>query len=303
MYIGVGIAAVAFLGLYVSVLKNFRDAGERKSEPFVLGDQQLTDGVAVDATVLNVDPIKGEMIVRLSFEPLGSFAAGNGTPSHDLKLLVSAGSGNVERPFTKGKLMAPTDVTLELFDGQVTNYPFDHHKAQLFAAMVLKPASSTNASSGASGESGTSSSAGSTTTGEETLVPISMHVFESLHGFSLDVADAGEVDDGTIDATLKADRASSTVVFAVFVMVLMWLLAIGALLLSLSVLVGGRKVELAMFGFLGSLLFAFPAIRNVVPGTPPIGSLNDYLAFFWTEAIVAVSLLIILSVWIFRPAR
>jgi hypothetical protein len=201
--------------------------------------------------------------------------------------------------------MAPTDVTLELFGGQVTNYPFDHHKAQLFAAMVHQPASTSTSASGtpSTDASGSTSGGGSTATEQATVVPISMHVFESLHGFSLDVANAAEVDNGSIDAVMTIDRASSTVVFAVFVMILMWLLALGAVSLSLAVLVGGRKVELAMFGFLGSLLFAFPAVRNVVPGTPPIGSLNDYLAFFWAEALVAVSLLIILSVWIFRPSR
>ena len=43
-------------------------------------------------------------------------------------------------------------------------------------------------------------------------------------------------------------------------------------------------------GFLAALLFAFPTVRNNLPGNPPIGSLNDFLAFFWTEGIVALAL-------------
>lgn len=298
-YIGAGIALIAFLGLYATVLQNFRDSGERKAGAVTLG-HGFTDGVNIAATVLSVDPIKGEMLVRLAFEPVGNLS-NDGTLTKDLSLIVSAGSGNVERPFKKGKIMPPTDVTLELFDGQVTNYPFDRFKAELFVAMETAPPASTTTSGSSSSPSEAPTPTSPATSAEPPeAVPVSMFVFESLHGFKIDIENRTEEDDGTVDALIRADRATSTVVFAVFVMILMWLLAVGALALALTVSLGGRKVELAMFGFLGSLLFAFPAVRNVIPGTPPIGSLNDYIAFFWCEAIVAVSLLIILAVWIFR---
>ncbi|MEY2464699.1 MAG: hypothetical protein QOH64_2837, partial [Acidimicrobiaceae bacterium] len=48
--IGIAIGVVLFLGLYVSVLKGFRDSGEKRSAPFVFGEETLTDGVAIDAT-------------------------------------------------------------------------------------------------------------------------------------------------------------------------------------------------------------------------------------------------------------
>ncbi|MFF7633195.1 DUF4436 family protein [Kitasatospora sp. NPDC008050] len=31
-------------------------------------------------------------------------------------------------------------------------------------------------------------------------------------------------------------------------------------------------------------------MRNAAPGSPPIGSLMDYVAFFWAEGIIAASL-------------
>jgi hypothetical protein len=34
-------------------------------------------------------------------------------------------------------------------------------------------------------------------------------------------------------------------------------------------------------------LFALAAFRNTAPGSPPIGSILDYAAFLWTEAIIA----------------
>ena len=61
--------------------------------------------------------------------------------------------------------------------------------------------------------------------------------------------------------------------------------------------VRGRAVA-----FLAALLFAFPTVRNNLPGNPPIGSLNDFLAFFWTEGIVALALIAILVTWCVRTA-
>ena len=54
------------------------------------------------------------------------------------------------------------------------------------------------------------------------------------------------------------------------------------------------------FAFLAALLFAFPTVRNNLPGNPPIGSLNDFLAFFWTEGIVALALVALLIAFCVR---
>ena len=66
------------------------------------------------------------------------------------------------------------------------------------------------------------------------------------------------------------------------------------------VFAGHRKIEIGMFSFLGALLFAFPALRNSQPGTPPIGTMSDFLAFFWAEVIIALSLLSVVLRWIIR---
>jgi Domain of unknown function (DUF4436) len=39
---------------------------------------------------------------------------------------------------------------------------------------------------------------------------------------------------------------------------------------------------------MAATLFALAALRNVAPGTPPIGCLLDYAAFFWAEFLTAV---------------
>jgi len=42
-------------------------------------------------------------------------------------------------------------------------------------------------------------------------------------------------------------------------------------------------------GWMAATLFALVVVRNAVPGSPPIGSLFDYAAFLWAEAVIAVS--------------
>ena len=99
---------------------------------------------------------------------------------------------------------------------------------------------------------------------------------------------------------INIQRASTAVFFSVFIMIAMWALVIGVLFLVFRVFAGHRKIEISMFSFLGALLFAFPALRNSQPGTPPIGTLSDFIAFFWAEVIIALSLLAVVLRWIIR---
>jgi hypothetical protein len=102
-----------------------------------------------------------------------------------------------------------------------------------------------------------------------------------------------------IDMTIS--RSSTVIFFSLFISVLMWGAAIGVLLLVLSVLLRGRKIEVGMFSFLSALLFAMVAVRNSQPGVPPIGAYSDFISFFWAEVILALCLMTILFTWLIRP--
>src|SRR5256885_17138469 len=80
---------------------------------------------------------------------------------------------------------------------------------------------------------------------------------------------------------ISIQRASTAVFFSVFIMIAMWALVIGVISLVYRVFAGHRKIEISMFSFLGALLFAFPALRNSQPGTPPTATLSDFLQFLW----------------------
>jgi hypothetical protein len=99
---------------------------------------------------------------------------------------------------------------------------------------------------------------------------------------------------------LHVQPSWETVAFAVFIMFVMWALALGAVSVAVNLIRRRRKFEGSFTTLLAALLFAFPTVRNNLPGIPPVGVLFDYVAFFWAEALVALSLIALLAGWTVR---
>ena len=93
-------------------------------------------------------------------------------------------------------------------------------------------------------------------------------------------------------AAATVERSTSTVLFAVFIMVFMWCLTIAALIAAWYTASGRLGLFWSALGFLGTLLFALIPLRNAVPGDPPIGSLIDFAAFFIAEGVVSISMIV-----------
>jgi hypothetical protein len=138
---------------------------------------------------------------------------------------------------------------------------------------------------------------------DEDDIPIGVDFVGSIPGFKIDAAKSKESTSDYVGIDMTIARASTTKFFSFFVMAMMWGLTLGVLFLTLSVLLRGRKVELAMFSFTAALLFAFAAVRNAQPGTPPIGTYSDFISFFWAEVIIALCLIILVFTWLLRPAK
>ncbi len=132
------------------------------------------------------------------------------------------------------------------------------------------------------------------------MIPIALELYGSVNGLAIGAAKAKDFEKDYPVIELTIERATTARFFSMFIMGAMWLLTIAVLLLVFHVLAGRRKIEVGMFSFLGALLFAFPALRNSQPGTPPIGTYGDFIAFFWAEVLIALCLLTILSIWLVR---
>ncbi|MEN3369749.1 MAG: hypothetical protein V7609_1892 [Verrucomicrobiota bacterium] len=273
---------LVFAGAYIFVLTKYKSEGENRAA-FLEADTKQTgeNRIEVSGRIVTADVLKGDVVVRLEFTPKGSFASADGaTLARDLELYVASATGKNVHEFKKGKRMTPVEAVVEIYEGEPMDYPFDTHAAEL--AFFFTPGAK-------AGE----------TAGNESI-PMAVELRGSVAGLRLDTEYAKEnaPDHAVIDISIQ--RATTAVFFSVFIMIAMWALAIGVLCLVYRVFAGHRKIEISMFSFLGALLFAFPALRNSQPGTPPIGTLSDFLAFFWAEVIIALSLLSVVLRWLVK---
>ena len=276
------ILLLVFAGAYIFVLAKYKSEGENRAAWLEPDTQKAGENrIDVSGRIVTADPMKGDVMVRLEFTPHGSLLSPDGaTLARDLELFVASATGKNVHEFKKGKRMNPIEAVVEIYEGEPMDYPFDAHTAEL--TFFFEPAVK-------GGETG----------GNESI-PVTVELRGSVAGLRIDTEYAKESapDHPVIEISLQ--RATTAVFFSVFIMIAMWALAIGVICLVFRVFAGHRKIEISMFSFLGALLFAFPALRNSQPGTPPIGTLSDFLAFFWAEVIVAMSLLSVVLRWLTR---
>lgn len=323
--IAAGLAAL-FAVAFVLVLRAYRQEGERRAAVISESGERDPDHVEVFVKLVAVDPIKGDASARLDFLPHGDLTPdGGSTLSRDLKLLVNSATGKQEHVFEKGKRMNPVDVTVNLYDGAVTDYPFDSHKAYL--EMSLEGVTREKKEGGNAEAAATPTTAPTPApqgeeededrpqlqhaspeapkaeaAADEGSVPIGVDFFGSIPGLKIQAEKTAQTDEDLVGIDMEFERASTVKFFSLFVMAVMWGVTLVVLLMTFSIVMRGRKIEVGMFSFLAALLFAFVALRNAQPGSPPIGSFSDYISFFWAEILIALCLLTIIAVWVYRPA-
>ncbi|HBB98284.1 MAG TPA: hypothetical protein DC054_23115 [Blastocatellia bacterium] len=312
---------IVFAVALVLVLNIYKNEGEKRSASISDIGEKDPNHIEVDVKLVSIDPNKGDVVARMEFLPKGHFTTDEGaTLARDLKLFVNSANGKQELEFSKGKRMNPMEVVVNMYDGLVTDYPFDKHSAYLEFYFLPgkesakgekkteapKSPEATATPAPASGEEqkkeeGENKPAA--TEKDEDIIPIGVDFVGSITGFKIDATKAKDSDEDLVGIDMTITRASTTKFFSLFVMVMMWGLTISVLLLTMSVVLRGRKVELAMFSFTAALLFAFAAVRNAQPGTPPIGTYSDFISFFWAEVIIALCLVVLVFTWLLRPAK
>jgi hypothetical protein len=235
------------------------------------------DGIVVTTKLIAVDTTTASATMRVEPEPSGSFSEG---PSNlrrltkDVVLYTSTVSGQVAHNYRAGSFMDPFETQVPL-EGDTSTYPFQHLRTGIAALATTS---------------------GGVPSGN---VRIQLLFSSKVSGYR--VAPNPATREGTIVQILLDVKPSwATVLFAVFIMAVMWLLALGAVSVAVNLIRRRRKFEGSFATLLAALLFAFPTVRNNLPGIPPVGALFDYAAFFWAEALVALSLIALLTGWTLR---
>lgn len=223
------------------------------------GDASNPDRVDVTAWVTRVDTTNGTVSVSISnLEPRGSLADDSGLFRDDVHLNASTSLTAVSVPVKRGEVAPNVDERFGL-TGVVTDYPFDRYTAAVDIRIV--------------------DSAGG-------QVPTAITLFSTDPFFAMSSSDD---DAGLIN--LAFARSTPTMVYALFVMVLMLGLAIAAATAAHYILRGRRGLLFPACSMMAAMLFALVPLRNAVPGNPPIGSVIDFGSFFIAEIVISVSLI------------
>ncbi|WP_017236505.1 DUF4436 domain-containing protein [Streptomyces sp. SS] len=223
------------------------------------------DRVDVEASVQRVDAAGRELLLRVLVTPRGELAeAGGVSPTEDLTLQTST-STRGDLSFKAHSRIATKDLPVTLTGGSITDYPFDAYAAAIeFSA---------------------------TQGGEKVPVRMTLTNADALFSARVDAAE----ESGTAVFDVDLARSNSVLVFAVFMMTAMWALALAVCTGSWFLVTRRMGLTWPALGWMAATLFALAAFRNTAPGSPPIGSLLDYVAFLWAETVIAFCLVTVVA--------
>lgn len=234
-------------------------------------------GVYLD--ILGVSPSNETLHVRLHATP-GPALRGErpNSPGRDLVLRVDDGYAAQEIAMRADEATAPAVVDLGLGGGTAAAYPFERFRAtvRIAAQEGFRPAP---------GEAARA-------------VPVSLTVWEGIAGWTVRSA-AAEAGAGGGDVEIRLDvrRTGASAFLALALYGVMALIAGAALTIGVLVFLRVRKGETTLASLLSGMLFALPAMRYALPGTPPLGVHADMLVFLWAELAVALGLLLLVVTW------
>ena len=232
-----------------------------EEKKYFAGDRKAANRVDLDVTVQQVDATNGDLVLRVLATPRGTLARADGTPARDLVVEVSP-SIAPELRFLAGQPVAVRSVRSTLAStGIVTDYPFDHYTTELVI--------------------------GATVAGRDVPSYVSLREVDPF--FLTNVRRSVSIP-GVVVEQIRISRSRGTLILAWFMIVAMWALALSVLGGAWILTARRQGMVWPALGWMAATLFALIGMRNAAPGSPPIGSLIDYAAFFWAEAIVAGSL-------------
>ena len=236
---------------------------DSRGSTYTSGKPGNPDRIDIQARVMDVDPTSDSMTVRLITTPRGRYALPSGAMAIPVNLTVDGVPGGSDT-FDAGKLPVPVQSTLGLA-GDLSQYPFDRYTS-LLVVEASSPAL-------------------------RGLLPVHLTVSAGQRDWKISSSNASAVLGNAITVDLATRRGGSTIGFALFEMAIMMILAGIALAITFVTVVAGAQLEFSYFTWLGALIFALPAVRNALPGSPGIGTLVDCLVFFPALATVTVCML------------
>ncbi|MBF6330320.1 DUF4436 family protein [Nocardia transvalensis] len=257
------LAALALIAMVGAGLGMYVFGKHRADVSYSFGDLDRPDRVDVGVWVSRVDTATQTVMVDVNVSPQGALADDSGYFRSGAVLVMPSAAKSDPIKIAAGQPVSTIDTKFALL-GTNTDYPFDRYRTRL-AFQVF----------GADGHP----------LPTVTIVGNGDSFFKV--GARLDTA--AEPSLTVLDTQIK--RSTPTLVFALFIMVLMLGLAVAAATAAYYVLRWRRGLLFPACSMMAAVLFALVPLRNAVPGAPPIGSIIDFASFFLAEAIISVALI------------
>ena len=270
-----GVIALVFAVGYAFVVRDALFAKAASQTTFTTPGDSFDSGLAVNASVLTVDPVTNTFVLRLELDPRGGYRAGRRTANRQLDLLVNAANGQQQRTYPAGRPIDLIDVGLDA-SGDAVMYPFDRHEAP-FQIQVLD--------------------------GSGAPVPVEITVVSDLHDWNVRVLPSSDSSPREMSVDIVATRSAAVVSLAVALMALVAALVLVTIGVVVQSIRDPRTPDFAIVASLVALLFAIPALRSSLPEAPPPGTLTDFVVFLWALVVVGVLMVALSLVYIRRYGR
>jgi hypothetical protein len=270
-WITLGVLLV-FTAVYAMVVVGFVHSGGLWSKTYYTVGAQSADRIDIDASLTAVDPVRGMIALRLAYTPSGSYRGPAAVLTKPIIVEVNS-TGNGKQSTDAGDRMFDDDFTLGL-SGDTAYYPLDKHQADLDMYV---------------------------STGAGAQVPARLTMVSSLHDWNVRFTAVNGLPEGDFDVAISVKRSPPVITLAFGIMVVEVMLV----LIQVGVVVRAvrfHKVQFTTLAALAALLFAIPVIRNSLPQTPPVGSLSDFLVFFWALMVAGACFIVAAVSW-FRDAK
>lgn len=259
MIVGGGALLVVYYGV---VLAGMRDTD---SSAVPLDDRQVghpKSRVTLQVEAVNLDPSTGSLDVSIRPVPHGSFVGDLGGQLREpLRVQVSSsGEPPASFDFPADQVVDPVATSVSATT-RARSFPFDRPES-VFRLQAV-------------GEG-------------DRPVPTDVEMVDATENWNL-TAQARRHDD-ILRIQVGAQRELLAISFAL-------LLTVGTLVVGLITVavIGGsivrRQIEFDQVIWLGAMLVAVPAVRNEMPGVPPVGTGVDLFVYFPSVVIVAMALL------------
>ncbi|WP_445168093.1 DUF4436 family protein [Mycolicibacterium sp. Dal123E01] len=260
------IALLLFVALISASVAGYVASRESTNQEGYFGDQDNPNRVNVTVWVTRVDAMTQSLSVTvMNIRPSGSVADADDASSFAEDTQVTTDAIGTWRAEIKAGDSAPDIDQRVAITGAATDYPFDHYTGQLEVHAF-----------GPNGE-----------------YPVALTVLNTDPFFGMTNTEVppanGNPRGAAVDFSIS--RSSPTLIFAVFVMMLMLGLAFGAVVAAFYVLHWRRGLIFPACSMMAAILFALIPLRNAVPGNPPIGSVIDFGSFFIAEACISIALI------------